>query len=233
MPIITKYLFVASMDVEPEKADRCNEVYDTEHVPKLLRVPGVHAVTRIKGEPFAVSIGGAAQQVAHTGLGIAPSTRSRGRTCSSAWHGPRRSNGDAGPGRSGPTPATGGTRSTRSASDCPNLCPRAASTRDVMKKARKRRPAGGRTTTPAHAEHPNHVWSCDIAHDETRDGQRLQCLTVLEAYARECLAIHFRGPEGIDHDGNTSQRTEQENEFTHRCPSLEPFVLRIIGEILM
>ena len=33
----------------------------------LLKVPGVHAVTRIKGEPFAVSIGGAEQQVAHTG----------------------------------------------------------------------------------------------------------------------------------------------------------------------
>ena len=35
--------------------------------PNLLRVPGVHAVTRLKGEPFAVSIGGAEQQIAHTG----------------------------------------------------------------------------------------------------------------------------------------------------------------------
>ena len=67
MPIITTYLFVASMDVDPEKEDLFNEVYDTEHVPNLLKVPGVHAVTRVKGEPFAVSIGGAAQQVAHTG----------------------------------------------------------------------------------------------------------------------------------------------------------------------
>ena len=67
MPIITKYLFVASMDVDPGKEELFNEVYDTEHVPNLLKVPGVHAVTRIKGEPFAVSIGGAEQQVAHTG----------------------------------------------------------------------------------------------------------------------------------------------------------------------
>ncbi len=67
MPIITKYLFVASMDVDPEKEELFNEVYDTEHLPNLLKVPGVHAVTRLKGEPFTVSIGGAAQQVTHTG----------------------------------------------------------------------------------------------------------------------------------------------------------------------
>ena len=92
MPIITKYLFVASMDVDSDKEELFNEVYDTEHVPNLLKVPGVHAVTRIKGEPFAMSIGGTAQQVAHTGHGIAPSTRSRGHTCSSARRGPRRLN---------------------------------------------------------------------------------------------------------------------------------------------
>src|SRR5919109_942725 len=67
MPITTKYLFVASMDVDPDKEDLFNEVYDTEHVPNLLTVPGVHAVTRVKGEPFAVSIGGAEQQVVHVG----------------------------------------------------------------------------------------------------------------------------------------------------------------------
>jgi len=67
MPIITKYLFVASMDVDPDKEKLFNEVYDTEHVPNLLKVPGVHAVTRVKGEPFAVRLGGAEQQVTHTG----------------------------------------------------------------------------------------------------------------------------------------------------------------------
>lgn len=67
MSITSKYLFVASMDVEPDKEALFNEVYDTEHVPNLLRVPGVYAVTRIKGEPFAVSIGGTVQQIAHSG----------------------------------------------------------------------------------------------------------------------------------------------------------------------
>jgi hypothetical protein len=67
MPISSQYLFVASMDVDPDKEDLFNEVYDTEHVPNLLKVPGVRAVTRTKGEPFAVSIGGEAKQVAHEG----------------------------------------------------------------------------------------------------------------------------------------------------------------------
>ncbi|MGA9008167.1 MAG: hypothetical protein WB495_15100 [Xanthobacteraceae bacterium] len=58
MPIKSKYLFVASMDVDPAKESLFNEVYDTEHVPSLLRVPGVHAVTRVEGEPSVISIGG-------------------------------------------------------------------------------------------------------------------------------------------------------------------------------
>jgi len=67
MPIKSKYLFVASMDVDPDKEALFNEVYDTEHVPNLLKVPGVHAVSRIEGEPFNVSIGGEERRVAHDG----------------------------------------------------------------------------------------------------------------------------------------------------------------------
>ncbi len=58
MPINSKYVFIASMDVDPDKEDLFNEVYDTEHIPNLLKVPGVQAVMRLKGEPFAMSIGG-------------------------------------------------------------------------------------------------------------------------------------------------------------------------------
>ncbi len=67
MPISSKYLFVVSMDVDAEKEALFNEVYDTEHVPNLLKVPGVRAVTRMAGENFAVSIGGAEKKVAHDG----------------------------------------------------------------------------------------------------------------------------------------------------------------------
>jgi hypothetical protein len=59
MPVSTKYLFIASMDVEAEFEDLFNEVYDKEHIPSLLGVPGVHAISRMKGEPFDFAIGGA------------------------------------------------------------------------------------------------------------------------------------------------------------------------------
>jgi hypothetical protein len=58
MPIATKYLFIVSMDVTKEKEALFNEVYDTEHVPLLLKVPGVVAVSRMKTEPAAFNIGG-------------------------------------------------------------------------------------------------------------------------------------------------------------------------------
>jgi hypothetical protein len=67
MPISTKYLFVVNMDVDADKEAIFNEVYDTEHIPNLLKVPGVRAVARMAGEPFALSIGGAEKKVAHDG----------------------------------------------------------------------------------------------------------------------------------------------------------------------
>ena len=67
MPIKSRYLFVASMDVDPDKEALFNEVYDTEHVPNLLQVPGVHTVTRAEAEPFAISLGGEKKQIAHDG----------------------------------------------------------------------------------------------------------------------------------------------------------------------
>ena len=58
MPIAAKYLFIVAMDVAPEKEALFNEVYDTEHVPLLRKVPGVRGVTRLKTEPAAFNIGG-------------------------------------------------------------------------------------------------------------------------------------------------------------------------------
>ena len=54
----TRYLFTAAMDVEPGKEALFNEVYDKEHVPSLLTVPGVIAIARLKLEPLVMSIGG-------------------------------------------------------------------------------------------------------------------------------------------------------------------------------
>jgi hypothetical protein len=53
-----KYLFSASMDVDPDKEDLFNEVYDTEHIPLILKVPGIVSAKRYKLEPLTMFIGG-------------------------------------------------------------------------------------------------------------------------------------------------------------------------------
>ena len=67
MSVSTRYVFIASMDVAPEKEALFNEVYDTEHVPNLLKVPGVISVSRFKTEPGQVSIGGELRPVTGEG----------------------------------------------------------------------------------------------------------------------------------------------------------------------
>ncbi|PYN57150.1 MAG: hypothetical protein DMD94_05080 [Candidatus Rokuibacteriota bacterium] len=58
MPLQTRYLFSAAMNVHADKDAIFNEVYDQEHVPSLLKVPGVIAVARFKSEPVTMMIGG-------------------------------------------------------------------------------------------------------------------------------------------------------------------------------
>ena len=41
-----KYLYVVMMDVEPEVEADFNRVYDEEHVPGILKVPGVLGASR-------------------------------------------------------------------------------------------------------------------------------------------------------------------------------------------
>ena len=58
MPAATRYLFVVSMDVPPDKEAFFNEVYDTEHVPCLTAVPGVAGATRSVVRPLRMMLGG-------------------------------------------------------------------------------------------------------------------------------------------------------------------------------
>ena len=68
MPFNTKYAFMVSMDVAADKEDLFNEVYDEEHIPALLKVPGVLAVSRLKTVPATLSMAG--QEHAVTGEGL-------------------------------------------------------------------------------------------------------------------------------------------------------------------
>ena len=58
MPGKAKYVFTASMDVDADKEALFNEVYDTEHIPMLLKVPGVVSVRRAVSVPLVMFIGG-------------------------------------------------------------------------------------------------------------------------------------------------------------------------------
>ena len=54
----SKYLFIASMDVTSDKEALFHEVYDKEHVPNLLTVPGVLSVSRFEMRPLTMMLGG-------------------------------------------------------------------------------------------------------------------------------------------------------------------------------
>jgi len=58
MPVTAPYVFTAAMDVRADKEALFHEVYDREHVPSLLAVPGVISVARFEVVPLRVSIGG-------------------------------------------------------------------------------------------------------------------------------------------------------------------------------
>ena len=58
MTIASRFLFSASMDVTPEHERIFHEVYDTEHVPLILTVPGVVSATRFEMQPLTMMLGG-------------------------------------------------------------------------------------------------------------------------------------------------------------------------------
>ena len=59
----SKYIFIVSMNVHNEYEELFNEVYDEEHIPYLLKVPGVNKVTRGKGVPFLFSMAGETKEM--------------------------------------------------------------------------------------------------------------------------------------------------------------------------
>ena len=67
MAFKTKYIFVVSMDVDRDKEALFNEVYDTEHVPLIIKVPGVKGATRIQGEDFVMQLAGQKMDKKHDG----------------------------------------------------------------------------------------------------------------------------------------------------------------------
>ena len=55
---VARYIFIASMDVDDDKEDLFNKVYDTEHIPLILKVPGVISAKRYRSVPLTMMIDG-------------------------------------------------------------------------------------------------------------------------------------------------------------------------------
>ena len=61
----------------------------------------------------------------------------------------------------------------------------------VVRKRRKRRLLGTTTQWVHQACFPNHVWSYDFVFDQTEDARQLKCLTVVDEFTRQGLAIRI------------------------------------------
>ncbi len=72
----------------------------------------------------------------------------------------------------------------------------------VPKKRRRRRVALSRPR-PTPPQQRNHVWAYDFVFDRCANGQVLKCLTVVDEFTRQCLAIgvasRLRSAHVIDH----------------------------------
>jgi len=58
---------------------------------------------------------------------------------------------------------------------------------------KRRRKAMNKTVRPLAPIARNSVWSYDFMHDACANGQKIKCLTVIDEYTRECLAIEVAG----------------------------------------
>jgi putative transposase len=62
-----------------------------------------------------------------------------------------------------------------------------------LPRRRPRRRVATSRPRPLPATAPNHVWAYDFVFDGCANGQQLKCLTVIDEFTRECLAIDVAG----------------------------------------
>jgi hypothetical protein len=60
----SNYLFISSMDVDPDHDRLLNEVYDSEHLPDILKVAGVRSAVRFRKIAGQITIGGIRRPIA-------------------------------------------------------------------------------------------------------------------------------------------------------------------------
>jgi putative transposase len=62
-----------------------------------------------------------------------------------------------------------------------------------LPRRRPRRRVASSRPRPLPAMGPNQLWAYDFVHDACANGQKLKCLTVIDEFTRECLAIDVAG----------------------------------------
>jgi len=62
-----------------------------------------------------------------------------------------------------------------------------------LPRRRPRRRVATSRPRPLPATAPNHVWAYDFVFDASASGQQIKCLTVLDEFTKECLAIDVAG----------------------------------------
>lgn len=85
----------------------------------------------------------------------------------------------------------------------------------VIRKRRKRKVLGQTTHWVHRACYPNHVWSYDFVFDQTDDGRTLKCLTVVDEFTRQSLAIRV----GRQMNGHDIKRILVDLFKEHGCPN--------------
>ena len=59
----SRYLFIASMDIDADREALFNDVYNTEHCPMLKETPGVIGVTRYETQRLVMAMGGEVREI--------------------------------------------------------------------------------------------------------------------------------------------------------------------------
>ena len=62
-----------------------------------------------------------------------------------------------------------------------------------LPRRRPRRRVAGSRPRPLPAIAPNQVWAYDFVFDACANGQQIKCLTLIDEFTRECLAIDVAG----------------------------------------
>ena len=62
-----------------------------------------------------------------------------------------------------------------------------------LPRRRPRRRVATSRPRPLPAQGPNQLWAYDFVHDACANGQKLKCLTIIDEFTRECLAIDVAG----------------------------------------